>query len=62
MSVDLVVFWAKEVREAEELVKASKGNDTAFVGVLRAKAILAVDEELLRLRRASKVLNKEKTS
>jgi len=40
----------KEVADARELVEHSKGVDYAFVGVLRAQAILAVDEELRHLR------------
>ena len=43
-------YWLKEVADARELVEHSKGVDYAFVGVLRAQAILAVDEELRHLR------------
>jgi len=48
--MNLDVFWDKEVADAKDLVKASRGNDYAFVGVLRAKAIIAKDEEVKALR------------
>lgn len=43
-------FWDREVVEAKDLIEHAKGVDYAFVGVLRAKAIVEVDEELKKLR------------
>jgi hypothetical protein len=44
-------YWLKEVADARELIEHSNSVDYAFVGVLRAKAIVAVEEELRELRR-----------
>jgi hypothetical protein len=44
------VYWSIAVQEARDLVAASKGNDFAFVGVLRAKAVIAIDTEVHTLR------------
>jgi hypothetical protein len=50
MDKALVPYWEKEVSEARELIAASKGVSNAFVGLERAKAFVAIDEELTLLR------------
>ena len=43
-------FWRKEVEDARELIEHSRGMQYTFVGLHRAHAIIAVDEESKRMR------------
>ncbi len=40
-------FWNIEVAQATELVEHSNGNPIAFVGVMRAMAILEINRQLM---------------
>ena len=49
-------YWLKEIEDAKELIEHSRGMSYSFVFLDRARAIVAVDEELKRLRHASDVV------
>lgn len=43
-------YWAKLVADAQELIAACEKRGAAAVGLYQAKAIVAVDEEVIELR------------
>lgn len=45
------IFWENAVKEARELIASAEKSGHEYVGVQRARAIVAVDEELRELRK-----------